>query len=131
MIEQLGMAESVPGTRQPRCHELVNADVASPALAARYNRGPAPPCDARMRSAPQCAATVETVYGVKTLGAASGFISTVFDYGKFDVAPPHTESACCATTRWPLRWTAPVNDNGVVLPHATAGSCRPTTASRS
>ena len=112
VLEQLGMTDSVPGP-DAALPELANADLATPAQAARYTS-----VLHRLATPYAVSATgVPTVtsYGVKTLGAASGLVSTVFDFTKFDLAlrqgillRPDTLAAA---------WQAPVNANGQALPH--------------
>ena len=55
-------------------------------------------------------------FGVKTLGAANGLISTVFDFAKFDVALKRDALGVSRDTR-NAAWSNPVNANGQVLPH--------------
>ena len=112
MLQQLGMTDSVPGP-DAAMPELANADVATPADVARYKQ-----IFARIAIPyginPQNAAT-RTDYGVKTLGAASGLISTVFDFAKFDLAL--RQGVLLRADTLAAAWRAPVNTNGQVLPH--------------
>ena len=112
MLQQLGMTNSVPGP-DAAMPELVNADVATSAQLARYQQ-----VFARMAVPyginPQNAAT-RTDYGVKTLGAASGLISTVFDFAKFDLAL--RQGVLLRADTLAAAWRAPVNTDGQVLPH--------------
>ena len=112
LLERLGMMDSVPGPDAP-LPELSNADVAPPATASRYvnvlYRLAAP-----YTVSPQGVATYGE-YGVKTLGAASGLVSTVLDFAKFDLALKqgvllHADTLAAA-------WHPPVNADGQVLPH--------------
>src|SRR5207237_10762473 len=57
----------------------------------------------------------QSVYGAKTLGAANGLVSTVFDFAKVDLALKqglllHDDTLAAA-------WQNPVNANGQTLPH--------------
>ena len=115
LLEQLGMTDSVPGP-DAALPELVNADVATPAQAARYNgvlRRLATPYAISATGVP-----TSTVYGVKTLAASNGLISTVFDFAKFDVAL-RTPDLLLRHSTLAAAWTAPVNTNGLALPHGT------------
>ena len=111
-IQRLGMMDSVPGPDAP-LPELSNADVATPADASRYQsilfRLPTPYIvDAQNTPA-------VTSYGVKTLGAAYGFVSTIYDFAKFDLALKQ-DILLRRDTR-AAAWSNPVNTNGQVLPH--------------
>jgi len=111
-LQRLGMMDSVPG---PDAHlpELSNADVASPADAARYQQilyRLATPYAVDLANVP----TV-TSYGVKTLGAAYGLVSTIFDFAKFDLALKQGLLLRPETLK--LAWSNPVNASGAVLPH--------------
>ena len=111
-LQRLGMMDSVPGPDAPHT-ELSNADVAAPSDASRYQsilfRLPTPYIvDASNTPA-------VTSYGVKTLGAAYGLISTIYDFAKFDLALKH-DVLLRRDTRT-AAWSNPVNTNGQVLPH--------------
>jgi CubicO group peptidase (beta-lactamase class C family) len=112
VLEQLGMTDSVPGP-DAALPELPNADLATPAQAARYTS-----VLHRLATPYAVSATgVPTVtsYGVKTLGAASGLVSTVFDFAKFDLAL-RQDILLRHDTRL-AAWSAPVNTTGQALPH--------------
>jgi hypothetical protein len=51
-----------------------------------------------------------------TLGAASGLISTVLDFAKFDLALK-TDGLLLHRSTLAAAWSAPVNNDGAVLPH--------------
>jgi CubicO group peptidase (beta-lactamase class C family) len=112
-LERVGMMASVPGP-DAALPELKNPDVASPADAARY------------RSVLQRLATpyavdalglaTSTTYGVKTLGAQTGLVSTALDFAKFDLALKQDDLLLRRETRV-AAWSNPVNTNGQVLPH--------------
>jgi len=111
-LERLGMMDSVPGpdAAQP---DLPNADVALPPAALRYARVLSRLATPYAVNAAGIATASQ--YGVKTLGAASGLVSTVFDFAKFDLAlkqglllRPETLTAA---------WHNPVNTNGQILAH--------------
>jgi CubicO group peptidase (beta-lactamase class C family) len=111
-LERLGMMDSVPGP-DASLPELSNADVATPADANRYRsilfRLPTPYIvDAQ--NTPSV-----TSYGVKTLGAAYGLVSTIYDFAKFDLALKQ-DILLRRDTRT-AAWSNPVNTNGQVLPH--------------
>ena len=112
-LQRLGMMDSVPGPDAP-FPELPNADVASPADAARYRqilfRLPTP----YAVSATNVASV--TSYSTTTLGAAYGLVSTVYDFAKFDVALRNGQLGIRPETL--LRaWSNPVNAAGAALPH--------------
>ncbi|HXD72929.1 MAG TPA: serine hydrolase domain-containing protein [Vicinamibacterales bacterium] len=111
-LQRLGMMDSVPGPDAP-LPELKNSDVASPADAARYRsilfRLPTP-----YAVSAQNTATV-TSYTVKTLGAASGLISTVYDFAKFDLALK--QGLLLRHDTLAAAWSNPVNADGLPLPH--------------
>jgi CubicO group peptidase (beta-lactamase class C family) len=112
-LERLGMMDSMPGpdAAQPN---LSNADVATPAAADRYrqllNRL------ARPFLVSAAGVPAASDFSVKTLGAANGLISTVFDFGKFDLALKQNV-LLRGDTRL-AAWQNPVNASGQVLPHA-------------
>jgi CubicO group peptidase (beta-lactamase class C family) len=111
-LERLGMMDSMPGPDAAQT-DLSNADVATPAAADRYrqllNRL------ARPFSVDAAGVPTASSYSVKKLGAASGLISTVVDYGKFDLALKNNV-LLRGDTRL-AAWQNPVNSNGQVLPH--------------
>ena len=113
MLNGLAMTDSVPGP-DAALPELAPADVAPPALAAQY-RGVLNRLATPYGVNAQNVAT-QSVYGVKTLGAGSGLISTVFDFAKFDVAL-RTPDLLLRHTTLVNAWTAPANSNGLALPH--------------
>ena len=111
-LQRLGMMDSVPGPDAP-LPELSNADVAAPSDASRYRsilfRLPTPyVVDASNTPA-------VTSYGVKTLGAAYGLVSTIYDFAKFDLALKQ-DLLVRRDTRT-AAWSNPVNTNGQALPH--------------
>jgi len=111
-LQRLGMADSVPGPDAP-LPELPNADVATPSDAARYRsilQRLATPYAVNTLNVPTA-----TSYGVKTLGAAYGLVSTVFDFAKFDLALKN-DVLFSRETRV-AAWSNPVNANGQALPH--------------
>jgi len=114
MLNGLAMTDSVPGP-DAALPELANADVATPALAAQY-RGVLGRLATPYGVNAQNVAT-QSVYGVKTLGAASGLISTVFDFAKFDSELRRPNSTLLSADTLATAWTAPVNTNGQTLPH--------------
>jgi len=111
-LQRLGMMDSVPGPDAP-LPELSNADVAPASDAARYRqilfRLPTPYAVS--------ATNVPTVtsYGIRTLGAAYGLVSNVYDFAKFDLALKQ-DILFRRDTRV-AAWSNPVNTNGEVLPH--------------
>jgi len=111
-LERLGMMDSVPGP-DAALPELSNADVAAPATADRYRqvlRRLATPY-----SVDALGIATASEYGVKTLGAASGLVSTVFDFAKFDLALK--QGILLRGDTLNAAWQNPVNTNGEVLPH--------------
>lgn len=111
-LQRLGMMDSVPGPDAP-LPELSNAEVATPADASRYRsilyRLPTPYLvDAQ--NTPSV-----TSYDVKTLGAAFGLVSTIYDFAKFDLALKQ-DILLRRDTRI-AAWSNPVNTSGQVLPH--------------
>src|SRR5438105_9950305 len=82
-LEQMGMMDSVPGP-DAALPELNNADVAAPSTASRYtnvlNRLATP------YAVSTAGVATQSAYGAKTLGAATGLVSTIFDFAKFDLA---------------------------------------------
>ncbi len=111
-LQQLGMMDSVPGPDAP-LPELANADVATPADAARYRsillRLPTPYA-VNAQNVPAV-----TSYNVKTLDAAAGLVSTIFDFAKFDLALKQDLLLRRGTRA--AAWSNPVNANGEALPH--------------
>jgi CubicO group peptidase (beta-lactamase class C family) len=112
-LQRLGMMDSVPGPDAP-LPELSNADVASPADAARYRsilqRMPTP-----YAVSAQNTASV-TSYTTKTIGAGFGLVSTVYDFAKFDLALRNGQLGVSRGTL-AAAWTAPVSTTGLALPH--------------
>jgi CubicO group peptidase (beta-lactamase class C family) len=112
-LEQLGMMESLPGP-DAALPELKNSDVAPPATAARYrsvlNRLATP------YSVSGTGAATSSEYGVKTLEAASGLVSTVLDFAKYDLALKRGVLLHGDTLN--TAWHTPENSNGQTLPHA-------------
>ena len=112
-LQRLGMMDSVPGP-DAALPELPNADVASPADAARYKsillRLPTPYA-VNTQNVPAV-----TSYAVKTLGAATGLVSTVFDFAKFDLAFRQGQLGISGATRQ-LAWSNPIAASGLPLPH--------------
>ncbi len=112
VLEQLGMTDSVPGP-DAALPELANADLATPAQAARYTS-----VLHRLATPYAVSATgVPTVtsYDVTTLHAASGLVSTVFDFAKFDLSL--RQGVLVRADTLAAAWQAPVNSNGLALPH--------------
>jgi len=111
-LDRLGMTDSVPGPDAP-LSELSNADVVPPSTAERYQQ-----VLYRLAVAYAVNATgvpTPTQYDVKTLGAASGLVSTVYDFAKFDLALKQGILLRGETLN--AAWQNPVNANGQVLPH--------------
>ena len=111
-IERLGMMQSVPGP-DAASTTLNNADVATPDTAQRYN-------DLLARLATPYAVNAQLVpsrsqYNVFTLGAASGLISNVLDFAKFDLAIKNNVLFGPDTRK--NAWRNPLNSNGQLLPH--------------
>jgi CubicO group peptidase (beta-lactamase class C family) len=111
-LERLGMNDSAPGP-DAALPDLNTADLATPAQAARYN-------GVLRRLATPYAVSAQGVatpseYGVKTLGAGHGLISTVFDFAKFDLAL--RQGVLLRADTLAAAWRAPVNASGQALPH--------------
>jgi len=56
-----------------------------------------------------------TSYGVKTLGAANGLVSTIFDFAKFDLALK--QDVLLRRDTRVAAWSNPVNTSSESLPH--------------
>ena len=112
LLERLGMMDSVPGPDAP-LPELSNADVVPQVIATRY-QNVLYRLAARYAVDPQGTAT-SSEYTVKTLGAASGLVSTVFDFAKFDLALK--QGVLLRADTLAAAWHGPVNADGRVLPH--------------
>jgi len=111
-LERIGMADSVPGP-DAALPELPNADVASPAQAARYRA-----VLLRLATPYTVSAAGEaspTQYRAATLGAGGGLVSTVLDFAKFDLALK--QGILLRPSTLEAAWRNPVNTNGQVLPH--------------
>ncbi len=111
-LEQLGMMQSVPGP-DAASPDLSNADVAPPATAQRYlgllNRLVTPyAVNAQL-------VPTRSAYSVTKLGAASGLISNVLDFARFDVAV--RSNVLFSRDTLTMAWTNPTNSNGQSLPH--------------
>ncbi|HET9831425.1 MAG TPA: serine hydrolase domain-containing protein [Vicinamibacterales bacterium] len=111
-IERLGMMQSVPGP-DAALSTLSNADIATPDTARRYT-------DLLRRLATPYAVNAQLVpsrsqYNVSTLGAASGLISNVLDFAKFDLAIKNNVLFSPGTRN--VAWRNPLNSNGQLLPH--------------
>jgi CubicO group peptidase (beta-lactamase class C family) len=111
-LERLGMSDSVPGP-DAALLELTATNVVTPAQAARYNGVLGRLATPYAVSAQGVATPSE--YGVKTLGAANGLISTVFDFAKFDLALK--QGVLLRPDTLAAAWHAPVNAAGQPLPH--------------
>jgi CubicO group peptidase (beta-lactamase class C family) len=112
-LERLGMMDSMPGP-DAASSDLTNADVAPPATADKYtqllNRL------ARPFSVSATGVPTASDYNVRTLRAADGLISTVFDFAKFDLALRQDKLGISAATR-ARAWSNPVSTSGQLLPH--------------
>jgi CubicO group peptidase (beta-lactamase class C family) len=111
-IEGLGMMDSVPGPDAP-LPELSNSDVVQQSTASRY-------WDVLHRLAAPYAVDAQGIatsseYAVKTLHAASGLVSTIFDFAKFDLALK--QGVLLRADTLAAAWHGPVNADGRVLPH--------------
>jgi CubicO group peptidase (beta-lactamase class C family) len=108
MLERLGMMDSVPGP-DAASTDLGNADIATPEAARRYT-------DILGRLASPYAVNAQLVptrsqYNVSTLGAASGLVSNVIDFAKFDLALKN--NILLSPNVRAMAWTSP----GQNLPH--------------
>ncbi len=111
-LQRLGMMDSMPGP-DAALPELKPPDVASPADALRYQgilQRLATPY-----SVDTGGAATSTTYGVKTIEAQTGLISTIFDFAKFDLALK--QNLLLRHDTRVAAWSNPVNTNGTVLPH--------------
>lgn len=113
LTEQLGMlTDTVPGP-DAASTDLSNADIAPPSTRDRYQSILQRLAVPYSVSAPGAAAVSR--YSVTMLGAASGLISSVLDFAKFDIALRNGLIVSDAMLQ--AAWTNPVNTNGTVLPH--------------
>jgi CubicO group peptidase (beta-lactamase class C family) len=110
-LQRLGMMDSVPGP-DAALPELKTPDVATPADASRY-RGILQRL-ATAYSVDAAGVATSSQYGVKTLEAQTGLVSTIFDFAKFDGALK--QRLLLRETRT-AAWSNPVNTNGQTLPH--------------
>lgn len=111
-LERLGMMDSVPGP-DAASQSLSAADLATPDTASRY-------LAALGRLATPYVVSAQLVpspsrYNVQTLGAASGLVSTVLDFAKFDLAL--RQHVLFSADTLAMAWRNPVNANGQLLPH--------------
>jgi CubicO group peptidase (beta-lactamase class C family) len=110
LLDRLAMVDSLPGPDAAQA-TLPPGDLASPSDADRYTRvltRLAIPYAVSARS------TTGSHYAVTTLGAASGLISTVRDFAKFDLAL--RQGILLRGDTMAAAWTPP-SANGQLLPH--------------
>jgi CubicO group peptidase (beta-lactamase class C family) len=110
LLDRLAMVDSLPGpdAAQP---SLAPADLATPPDADRYRRVLA---RLAIPYAVSARSTTGSHYAVTTLGAASGLISTVRDFAKFDLAL--RQGILLRGETMAAAWTPP-SANGQPLPH--------------
>jgi CubicO group peptidase (beta-lactamase class C family) len=111
-IERLGMMQSVPGP-DAASTTLSSTDIAPPDTARRY-------IDLLDHLATPYSVSAQLVpspsqYNVLTLGAASGLISNVLDFAKFDLAIKN--NILFSPDMRKIAWSNPLNSNGQLLPH--------------
>jgi len=111
-IERLGMMESVPGP-DAASPDLGLVELATPETAQRY-------LTLLGRLATPYAVSAQLVptrsqYNVTTLGAASGLISNLLDFAKFDLALKN--QVLFSSDTLAMARKNPVNANGQLLPH--------------
>jgi CubicO group peptidase (beta-lactamase class C family) len=110
-LARVAMMESVPGP-DAASPELPTLERASPEQADRYRR-----VLTRLATpyATDSGVVVRSQYPNVTLGAASGLISTVLDFAKFDLAL--RQGLLLRPTTLASAWRAPLNASGQPLPH--------------
>jgi CubicO group peptidase (beta-lactamase class C family) len=113
LLDRVAMTDSVPGpdAADPNLYPF---ELTTPAQTARYLQ-----VLGRLATPYAVSASGQATpsrYGVTTLGGASGLISTVLDFAKFDVALRQPDLLLRKPTL-AAAWNAPVNSNGQALPH--------------
>jgi CubicO group peptidase (beta-lactamase class C family) len=110
-LQRVSMMDSVPGL-DAASSSIPTLERATPVEAARYLA-----VLGRLATSYNTLGTVAVApHPDATLGAASGLISTVLDFAKFDLALK-TDGLLLQRSTLVAAWSAPVNSDGTVLPH--------------